>query len=135
VWVEDESMNIGSVFLPETFWKRMHASPLIRIERSLQVRVERLSEEYGTANRLHTIERIQKISKKLGGQKTVEIIQAVEKGDTRVATEGLLAYYDKAYATGLRDRQDQILFSLSVERESSLEIAQSIVHTLNLTPR
>lgn len=133
VWVEDESMNIGSVFLPEPFWNRLHASALIHIDRSLQVRIERLSEEYGDANQSHTIERIQKISKKLGGQKTLEIIEAVKHGDAKAAAEGLLAYYDKAYTTGLRHREEQILHTLSVERESARDIATLILNKLNQT--
>jgi tRNA 2-selenouridine synthase len=133
VWVEDESMNIGSVFLPEAFWNRLHASTLIHIDRCLNVRVERLSEEYGAANQLQTIERIQKISKKLGGQKTLEIIEAVQRGDAKAATEGLLAYYDKAYTTGLRHREEQILYTLTVERESATEIATMILKKLNKT--
>jgi tRNA 2-selenouridine synthase len=135
VWVEDESMNIGSVFLPELFWKRIHSSPLIRIERSLQVRIERLSDEYGLADLSQTVERIHKISKKLGGERTVEIIQAVERGDAKSATEGLLAYYDKAYTTGLKHREDQILFTQTVDRETALEIAKSILHTISITNR
>jgi tRNA 2-selenouridine synthase len=127
IWVEDESMNIGSVFLPDTFWTHLHQSPLYIVERSKEVRIQRLSSEYGMADRLLVIERIQRIKKKLGGQSTKDAVAYVENGDVASATEILLRYYDKAYATSIRDRQQFVQHSFQCTDESAIEIAKKLI--------
>ena len=50
VWIEDESIAIGNIFLPEDFWNQMTASSLVEIGVSKEIRTERLVKEYGDAD-------------------------------------------------------------------------------------
>jgi len=127
IWVEDESMSIGSVYLSELFWNQLHTSPLVLIERSKETRVHRLANEYGMAPVQLVIERIKRIQRKLGGQSTKEAIEYVEKGDVEAAASILLQYYDKAYAKSLAGREKQIVLTISADGVSDSEIAQKIL--------
>lgn len=127
IWVEDESMSIGSVYLSELFWNQLHASPLVLIERSKEARVHRLANEYGMASVQLVIERIKRIQRKLGGLSTKEAIEYVELGDVEAAASILLQYYDKAYAKSLAGREKQIVLTISADGISDSEIAQKIL--------
>jgi len=132
IWIEDESMNIGSVFLSDIFWTQLHKSPLYLVERSKDIRIKRLSSEYGKADKLMVIERIQKIDKKLGGQSTKDAVAFVEEGDAESATNILLRYYDKAYATSIADRQQYIKHSIQCSDEPAVEIAKKLIELPDL---
>ena len=51
VWIEDESIAIGKIFLPEILWRRKKESPVVRIEIDKSIRIDRLVNEYGPADR------------------------------------------------------------------------------------
>ena len=42
VWLEDESRNIGTVFMPDCFYARMQAAPVIALMMSIETRMPRL---------------------------------------------------------------------------------------------
>jgi tRNA 2-selenouridine synthase len=48
VWLEDESRNIGTVFMPDSFFTGMQAAPVIALMMSIETRMPRLLEEYTT---------------------------------------------------------------------------------------
>jgi tRNA 2-selenouridine synthase len=108
-WVEDESRNIGTVFIPEGFFENMQDSPTIVLMMDMRLRLPRLIEEYSTYPRKVLAESIQKISKRLGGDNTKEAITAVEQGDYSKAIEITLGYYDKAYKFGLKKKKSSNL--------------------------
>ncbi|HMR57983.1 MAG TPA: tRNA 2-selenouridine(34) synthase MnmH, partial [Cyclobacteriaceae bacterium] len=51
IWVEDESIAIGHIFLPRDFWLQMNNSSLVQVLVDKDVRVKRLVEEYGKADK------------------------------------------------------------------------------------
>jgi tRNA 2-selenouridine synthase len=107
VWIEDESRNIGSVFLPERFYLNMQETPSIILMMDVRTRLPRLTEEYSTYSRETLKASIMKISKRLGGDNTRDAIGAVETGDIAKAIELILSYYDKAYLFGLMKNRNQ----------------------------
>jgi tRNA 2-selenouridine synthase len=111
VWVEDESRNIGSVFMPDGFYSNMQNTPVIVLMMDVKTRLPRLIKEYSSfpAEALKTS--ILKINKRLGGDNTREAINAIEAGDIARAIEITLYYYDKAYLFGLkRKAQKNIIY-------------------------
>ena len=46
VWLEDESRNIGSVFMPDVFYQNMQETPAIILMMDVKTRLPRLIEEY-----------------------------------------------------------------------------------------
>lgn len=107
VWVEDESRNIGSVFMPERLYLNMQETPAIILMMDVKTRLPRLMEEYSTYPPESLKASIIKISKRLGGDNTRDAINAVEAGDFAKAIEITLYYYDKAYLFGLKKKSDK----------------------------
>jgi tRNA 2-selenouridine synthase len=112
IWIEDESIAVGKIFLPEDLWRRMNAAPIVEVIVDKQTRIKRLTSEYGAADKMLFLEGMEKITKKLGGQNFNEAKKELFEGSMEATIEILLNYYDKAYATGLSKKQDRIKFGL-----------------------
>ena len=108
VWIEDESVAIGKIFLPEDFWNQMTASALVEVGVSKEIRTARLVSEYGNADQEKFLEAMTKISKKLGGQHYKAAKEKLLGGDMSSVIEVLLTYYDKAYRNGLDKKKKRI---------------------------
>ncbi len=98
IWVEDESRNIGKAYLPEPFFEQIRKAPLIILELGKKYRAMRSSRDYGSGSDLLLIEGINKINRRLGGEKTKKAIEAVNSGNYYEAAFIVLDYYDKSYS-------------------------------------
>ncbi|MEI6049476.1 MAG: tRNA 2-selenouridine(34) synthase MnmH [Bacteroidota bacterium] len=111
IWVEDESRNIGSVFMPDGFYLNMQETPAIILMMDVKTRLPRLTEEYSVYHREALKASVMKISKRLGGDNTRDAVNAIETGDFSKAIEITLYYYDKAYLFGLKKkRKENIIY-------------------------
>lgn len=108
IWVEDESIAIGKIFLPTDLWTQMNKGPLVQMDVSKEVRVNRLVEEYGPADREEFLEIMTKVTKKLGGQNFKAAKERLLQDDMFSVIEILLTYYDKAYLGSINKRKRQI---------------------------
>jgi tRNA 2-selenouridine synthase len=108
VWVEDESIAIGQIFLPREFWLQMNKSPLVQLLVDKEVRVNRLVEEYGKANRDEFLSIMSRIVKRLGGQHFNTAKQKLLEGDMVAVMHTLLTFYDKAYLHGIEKRKERV---------------------------
>ena len=113
VWIEDESLAVGKIFLPEDFWKQLSSAPVYQMDVEKNVRIQRLVDEYGLADKEAFLDAMTKIMKKLGGQNFKTAKQKLFDGDMHATIEILLNYYDKAYRTGLANKQERIKANLS----------------------
>ena len=109
MWIEDESIAIGKIFLPEILWRRKKESPVVRIEIDKSIRIDRLVNEYGPADRGEFLQAMEKITKKLGGQHFNHAKELLEAGDMHGTIDILLTYYDKAYMNSLEKKLNQVL--------------------------
>jgi tRNA 2-selenouridine synthase len=112
IWIEDESIAVGKIFLPEELWKRMSVSPIVEMNVDKNIRVSRLTAEYGQADKMLFLSAMEKIIKKLGGQHFNDAREHLLKGSMEATIEILLRYYDKAYATGLSKKQERIKYRM-----------------------
>lgn len=101
-WVEDESRNIGTVFMPDPFYSNMQSAPTVVLMMRPELRLPRLIREYSSFPPEELAASIMKISKRLGGDSTHEAVKAVEKGDFGKAIEIVLVYYDKTYLHSIK---------------------------------
>lgn len=108
IWVEDESIAIGHIFLPRDFWLQMNASSLVQLQVDKEVRVRRLIEEYGKADKDEFLAIMSKIVKRLGGQHFNTAKQKLMEDDMPAVMEVLLTYYDKAYLHSIDKRKDKV---------------------------
>jgi tRNA 2-selenouridine synthase len=116
-WLEDESRNIGSVFIPDTFYLNMQESPSIVLEMDVNARLPRLMEEYSAYPPESLKVSVLKISKRLGGDKARDAIKAVETGDFAKAIELVLYYYDKAYLFGLKKKNSKDIIYIKADSD------------------
>jgi tRNA 2-selenouridine synthase len=128
VWIEDESIAIGKIFLPHDFWIRMTESPMVRMEVSKDIRVQRLVSEYGPANREEFLDIMGKVVKKLGGQHYNAAKEKLLQGDIASTIGILLTYYDKAYLNSIEKRKDSLLANVSWDGIDSNSFAQTILN-------
>ncbi|HNT49271.1 MAG TPA: tRNA 2-selenouridine(34) synthase MnmH [Cyclobacteriaceae bacterium] len=108
IWVEDESIAIGHIFLPRDFWLQMNSSSLVQVLVDKDVRVKRLVEEYGKADKDEFLAIMSKIVKRLGGQHFNTAKQKLLEDDMSAVMEVLLTYYDKAYLHSIEKRKDKM---------------------------
>jgi tRNA 2-selenouridine synthase len=120
VVVEDESIRLGNVRIPNRFFLHMQEAPLVMLEVPMEVRVANIYRDYVTSNNQSFFsERVQRISKKLGGQRTREILdqmQSAYQGAQSIDAHSgwisqlLREYYDPAYEFSLAKHKDKIVF-------------------------
>ncbi len=108
IWIEAESRRVGTCRIPDALFLQMEAAPTLELWRSLEERLDLLVDLYGKADRQHLIAATQRISKRLGGQRTQAAITAIAEGDLRTACAVILDYYDRAYRYDLLRRQKTI---------------------------
>lgn len=127
IWLEDESHNIGGIRIPDVFWFKMRASPVIRLIISKQERINRLVQDYAKYDKELLLKGILRINKKLGGQQTVQALESLEKNNFKEVADICLRYYDKAYNTGLCHRQNELVHNLVVnEGFNNISLIQKI---------
>jgi len=116
-WVEDESRNIGTIFIPDCFYENMQNAPTIVLMMELKLRLPRLIKEYSTYPKESLKDSVLRISKRLGGDNTRDAIDAVEQGDYSTAIEITLRYYDKAYQYGLKKKNGKNLIIVETDTD------------------
>ncbi|MBL7842826.1 MAG: tRNA 2-selenouridine(34) synthase MnmH [Cyclobacteriaceae bacterium] len=118
IWIEDESIAIGKIFLPEPLWRTMNQSQVVEIDVPKEIRIQRLVKEYGETDPEQFLEAMKKITKKLGGQHFNIAAEKLLQNDWSSTIDVLLTYYDKAYRNGLERKQKRIVKRLSWDGKS-----------------
>jgi tRNA 2-selenouridine synthase len=128
--IEDESLSIGSVRLPNALKTKMNESPVVWVEASLEERCHSLVEEYVKAPlrqgihsaqlKEHYLNSTSKISKKLGSEVTNKIRKSIERAfdfsegqilpHEEWITLLLTNYYDKLYLHSFERLNRKVLF-------------------------
>jgi len=118
IWIEDESISIGKIFLPDELWKTMCVSPVVEIKVDKPVRVRRLVNEYGNAYKEDFLKAMERITKRLGAQHFHAAKASLLQGDMASTIETLLTYYDKSYLRLLEKTKCRIISTLRWDGEN-----------------
>lgn len=132
VWVEDESIAIGKIFLPNDLWQQMVKSPLLQMEVSKEVRIQRLVNEYGPADKEEFLTAMGKIVKKLGGQNFQLAKEKLAENDMHSVMDLLLTYYDKAYLESLNKKKSRISFTAPWDGKNANLYAKGLINQIGL---
>jgi len=127
IWIEDEGKSIGSNFIPDELFEKMRKCPVIKINIPKNERIKRIVKEYAGCDKSILIKDIEKITKRLGGQHAKAAIEAVENDQLEIASDILLAYYDKAYNHGLSKRDSKTIYQLDLETDNPKLNAKKIL--------
>ena len=131
IWLEDESRNIGSCFIPTPLWQQMRIAPVAFIDMPKDKRVNRLVAEYADIDYSLLVEATERIRKRLGGKVTKDALDALVRHDYAAVADLTLDYYDKAYLHGLSQRDPASIHSLETTDDNPAETAQRLIEWAN----
>jgi tRNA 2-selenouridine synthase len=131
VWLEDESRNIGTVFLPDVFYNNMQEYPAIILLMEIRKRLPRLIEEYSTYPPEMLKGSILKISKRIGSDNARDALNAIDNGDFEKAVEITLKYYDKTYMYGIRRKPVRNLIFIETDSDDIDYNAKKVLEAAN----
>lgn len=132
VWVEDESIHIGRVFIPEILFTRMREeAAVIFLNIPKEKRADLLVEEYAGSRKEDLEHSIHKISKRLGGLRTKEAIEALKGNDFHETAMITLDYYDKFYLKGLKRRDEAKVIVVNSDTIDERINAQRVIEKLS----
>ena len=97
IWVEAESIQVGRCRIPKSFFDQMQQAPVLEIQRSLDERVKQLVTVYGHQGGDALAEATERISRRLGPQRTRQALEAISRSDWAEACRATLDYYDRCY--------------------------------------
>ncbi|MBX2900172.1 MAG: tRNA 2-selenouridine(34) synthase MnmH [Cyclobacteriaceae bacterium] len=127
IWVEDESIAIGQLFLPRDFWLQMNKSPLVQLTVAKEIRVHRLVNEYGAAPPEEFLQIMQKITKRLGGQNFNLARERLMARDMAGVINLLLTYYDKAYLHSIDKRKARLAKTICWNGEEPERLVNELI--------
>tara|TARA_B100000700_G_scaffold44933_1_gene46740 strand:+ start:539 stop:1591 length:1053 start_codon:yes stop_codon:yes gene_type:complete len=126
IWLEAESSNLGKCRIPNSLYKKMKKAPIIEIIKTKNERIENLVNVYSQNSQTELKEAVNRISKRLGPQRTKEALVAIETKDWSEACKAMLDYYDKCYEYEL----DKIKNINTIDL-SGLSLKLSLIKILN----
>ena len=113
VYIEDEGPHVGRCSVDPLLFERMRNAPLVlRMVASRDIRLRTLVKDYATSELrsdpqwLPTMrESVDKLAKRLGGDRVREIQSKLDAGDFAAVAAGLLEYYDGLYDKHLMSKR------------------------------
>ncbi len=123
LWLEHESMSIGSVFLPETFRAAMLAGMLFFIDVPKTARIHRLVDEYACFPKPAIQQVLEHLGIFMGSYQSHQALTALQNDDFEKVANLTLAYYDKLYENSLKRRPVQNVIKISLQSENVTEHA------------
>ncbi len=127
IWIEDESISVGKIFLPPAFWMKINQGQLVNINVDKDVRVSRLVNEYGAADKEQFLSAMIQITSRLGGQHFKAAKEKLMQGDMAAAIAILLTYYDKAYLKGIEKRKDLLITSVNWDGTETARFVNELI--------
>ncbi len=139
VWVESESRKVGNVSIPESLMLAMRASPCVRLETPIGLRVELLMQDYPffVTDTAFFCERLQTLVDLRGREVVQGWCEAARGGRTREVVQDLLTrHYDPGYAQSTHRNYAQFdqAIQLVVADISAAGMAQLARQLLAQTP-
>ena len=124
IYLEDESGNIGKCRIPHELFKLMKSSPRIEIQNSEKNRIEELIKTYSIYSQEKLKESVERISRRLGPQRTKKALQNIDTKNWENVCKALLDYYDKCYEYELNNRKN--IYSIDISDKNYESIIYSI---------
>jgi tRNA 2-selenouridine synthase len=107
LWVENESVTIGKVFLPKELWDNMLVANGYEIELPLSERVGFIMRTYGKFDTESLISCIKMLSKRLGDEACRELCRLTADHQLELVVRQLIKYYDKGYEVSRSQKECQ----------------------------
>jgi tRNA 2-selenouridine synthase len=115
IWLEDESIKIGSVQIPNSFYKKMYEASVFFLEIPREERAKFLTAEYASCDKAALATALKKISKRLGDENTRNALEFLENNNYYEVAMTTLNYYDKAYREVLSGRDQKFVYTINLK--------------------
>lgn len=112
--VEDESLLLGRLHIPDPFWHQMRAAQVFVLDWPIEKRIEHLLEIYDAPEEVIRTN-LKAIHKRLGMERYKEALTAIGEARRGDVCRIVLDYYDRAYSYGLSQRNPATLSYLPGE--------------------
>lgn len=127
IWIEHESLTIGEVYLPDSFYNTMQHSNLFFLELEKQLRIQRLVDEYGNYDKNSLLNSIRKLSPFIGKAESKYTIKSLKNNELHDVASHLLDHYDKTYSNSLKRRPIDGLHRVALTGSDPTENAKIIL--------
>jgi tRNA 2-selenouridine synthase len=127
IWIEDESIAVGKIFLPIDFWKSMGQSRIVVLDVDKSERIRRLTHEYGNIEPELFLQAMSGITKKLGGQHFNAARDFLLAGRLSDCIEVLLTYYDRAYNNSMERKAERITARVTWNGHATEEFTDKLI--------
>jgi tRNA 2-selenouridine synthase len=116
-WIEDESRNVGRCVVPVELFTRMRGARTVFLDISRELRAKHLVVDYAKYDQEELRACVMKIEKRLGGDRTLEAMESIDRKEYYQTALITLHYYDKAYMYSLEKNHEkyQILKSENLD--------------------
>jgi len=124
VWIDDESRNVGKCVIPGELYSQMRKSEILFLDIPREKRAKHLVMHYAEYSGEELKACVEKIRKKLGGDRTKEALESIEQKDFYQTAMITLHYYDKAYMHSLEKNHEsyRIIMAEDVDPEANAEL-------------
>lgn len=119
VVLEDESLRIGNVSIPQPLWEEMCKGKMIFLDVDFLLRLKNILSEYGPLDRSLLAAAIMRLQKKLGGLETKIALEHLLNKDFESCFNILLKYYDKLYLKSFNQKRVKLEQIETIQIESS----------------
>jgi len=130
VFVEDESLAIGQVFIPKSLYVQMSSARFINVVVPFNERVKRLVLSYTGGETELLIAAISRIDRRLGSENARQAKKYIVERHMEKAVEIVLEYYDKVYSRSMGMHKRAIINNICVKDENPGEIANRILEKM-----
>jgi len=120
IFIEAESANIGSCRIPHELFKQMKNAKRIEILQSKNNRISELISTYSVFSRSELKNSVNRISKRLGPQRTKRAIEAIENKNWEEVCNAVLEYYDKCYEHELANNINVSIINIQDKKEKEI---------------
>lgn len=127
IWIEDESLTIGTARIPVSFYNQMRKAPVIFVDVPKEIRIIRLVKEYTGCHHSLLEAALERIKKRLDGLLYKQALDALHSNDYAKVADISLLYYDKAYLHGLSKRGDEHIHTIEIAGAEMAANAQKII--------
>tara|TARA_B100000965_G_scaffold391661_1_gene400011 strand:+ start:937 stop:1989 length:1053 start_codon:yes stop_codon:yes gene_type:complete len=126
IWIEAESSNLGKCRIPNSLYTKMKNAPILEIIKTKNERIDNLVNVYSQNTQNELKDAVNRISKRLGPQRTKEALVAIEKKEWANACIAMLDYYDRCYEYELKKTENINSIDLT-----GLNLKSSLIKILN----
>lgn len=127
IWVEDESITIGKIVIPYSFWQQKILANHIEIKIPREQRIAFLVEEYGNLDKQFLIGATMHIQKRLGPEQTKNALQFLEQNDLSNFIKTILTYYDKTYNYCISKKTKVKILSMETNYDNAINCAENLL--------